>query len=47
VSTFEAEHPGYNSTNYVDAFRTEDGELQETEEFFKVDGWYTLLDMAR
>lgn len=46
VAAFEATHPGMNRDNYIDMFRDERGELQETDEFFRALRLYQMLAHA-
>jgi len=46
VREFEQAHPGYDRTNYLDLFRDESGELNETDEFFRVSRMYRRLIRA-
>lgn len=46
VRAFEATHPGYDRSNYTALFRDEDGDLSETDEFFRVSRMYRRLERA-
>lgn len=46
VRAWEATHPGYDRTNFVDYFRNESGELIETDEFFRACSMYAFSKTA-
>ena len=47
VEAWKQAHPGYDESNYVDAFRDGAGELDETDEFFAAVELFTGFDPDR
>lgn len=45
VQEWKRAHPGFDETNYVDAFRDADGELIETDEFFEAVDLFSLHEL--
>jgi len=46
VRAFENANPGYDRSNYIHLFRDEYGELNESDEFFRVSRMYRRLERA-
>ncbi len=47
VRKWKQQHPGFDETNYVDAFRDAEGELIESDEFFEADDLFALYLLNR
>lgn len=47
VEEWKQAHPGYDASNFVDAFRNGAGELDETDEFFAAVELFTAFDPDR
>lgn len=43
AEAWRAQHPGYDATNYVDAYRDANGELVESQEFYDIDDTFAAL----